>query len=317
MVGFQQTVNYQPAPAIEGDWASSNPRASMLAGPGALVAGPAGVIAGRFAWADPLGIVRNGGGYGRLGFVSRHQISVIQTWPGIGGASAQATLTVPPGIEITLHDSADVWARFAAGALVGQKVFASYLDGAAFAGTAGTPPQAASVTAAIAAGTATFTGSISAPPPGNSSGASILTASAVTGTIVTGGAAVSGTGVVTGQTVVAQLSGTPGGAGTYTLGIPQAVVTAQSLTETYGTMTVSAVASGALSVGDLLAGTNVTGTPVIIALGTGIGAAGTYYVSVSETAASATITATAALETRWFVDSYAAAGELAKISTRG
>lgn len=316
MSGFQTQVNFQPAPGIEGDWASANPRASMLAGPGAFVAGPLGVIVGRFAWADPLGIVRNGGGLGRLGFVSRHQMSVIQTWPGVGGAAAQATLIVPPGIETTLHDSADVYARFSAGAQIGQKVFAAYADGSAVAGTAGTPPQAASVTGAIAAGTATFTGSISAPPVGAISG-SILTATAVTGTIVTGGAAVSGTGVVSGQTIVAQLSGTPGGAGTYSLGLPQGVVTAQSLTETYGTFTVTVVGSGTLGVGDVLAGTNVTGTPAIIALGTGIGLAGTYFTNTSETAASATVAATSALESRWFVDSYAAPGELAKISTRG
>lgn len=319
MTGFQTQVNYQPAPAIEGDWASSNPRASMLAGPGGFVADPInGVIAGRFAWADPLGIVRNAGGLGRLGFVSRHQPSVIQTWPGIGGANAQATLIVPPGLDITLHDSADVWARFAAGALVGQKVFAKYLDGSAVAGTAGTPPQAASVTGAIAAGTATFTGSIAAPVNGTTGGASVLTASAVTGTIVTGGSALSGTGVVTGQTIVSQLpGGTPGGAGTYLLGLPQGIVTAQALTDTYGTFTVSVVGSGSLGIGDLLAGTNVTGAPVIIAFGTGTGNTGTYFVSVSETAASATVTATGALESRWYVDSYAAAGELAKITTRG
>ena len=59
---------------------------------------------------------------------------------------------------------------------------------------------------------------------------------------------------------------------------------------------------------------NVTGTPYITGLGTGTGGVGTYYVNTSETAASATITATSAIETKWIAMSNAAPGELVKIS---
>ena len=46
---FQSVVNVQPAPAIAGDFASANPRWNVLAGPGVLVCGAAGVTVGRFA----------------------------------------------------------------------------------------------------------------------------------------------------------------------------------------------------------------------------------------------------------------------------
>jgi hypothetical protein len=58
------------------------------------------------------------------------------------------------------------------------------------------------------------------------------------------------------------------------------------------TLTVSAVASGTLQVGQVIAGTGVTvGTTITAAL-TGTGGTGTYTVSVSQTASSTTITAT-------------------------
>lgn len=231
MAGFQRSVNSDPSPAVEGDFASANPRSSMLAGAGALIAGPLGVIVGRFARAlNADGVVTNAkpAGASRLGFVSRNQTSLITAW------LAEATLVVQSGIKITLHRSGDFWGRFAAGAAIGQKVFASYADGSLIAGTAGSPPQGASVTASIAA----------------------------------------------------------------------------------TTMTVTAVSSGVLAVGQPIAGANVTAGTIITALGTGTGGVGTYTVSISQTAASATVTAEGGEETGWFVETVAAVTELAKISTR-
>ena len=118
MAGFQTTINVQPAPGIEGDFCSSNPRFSMLAGPGALVAGPNGVTVGRFAWADADGVV-SAGGNGRIGFVHRSNISLIfptavtgaNAWPG-----PQSGMLIPPGLEMSMLTSGDVWCRFASGA---------------------------------------------------------------------------------------------------------------------------------------------------------------------------------------------------------
>lgn len=56
------------------------------------------------------------------------------------------------------------------------------------------------------------------------------------------------------------------------------------------TLTVSAVASGALAVGSVLTGTGVTAGTYITAFGTGTGGTGTYTVNASQTAGSTTIT---------------------------
>jgi hypothetical protein len=60
------------------------------------------------------------------------------------------------------------------------------------------------------------------------------------------------------------------------------------------TLTVSAVTSGVLSVGQTISGSGVTAGTTITALGTGEGGTGTYTVSESQTASSTTITATSA-----------------------
>ena len=79
-----------------------------------------------------------------------------------------------------------------------------------------------------------------------------------------------------------------------TVGTNTAVVTGSISTTT---LTVSAVTSGALHVGDQLVGANVTYGTYITALGTGTGGTGTYTVNNSQTAASATINAFATTAT--------------------
>lgn len=56
------------------------------------------------------------------------------------------------------------------------------------------------------------------------------------------------------------------------------------------TLTVTAVASGTLQVGQTVSGTGVTAGTTITALGTGTGGAGTYTVSTSQTVASSALT---------------------------
>lgn len=130
-MAFQTTMNVNPAPAVEGDFASANPRASVLAGPGALVAGSAGVTIGRFAWADANGLVLNSGTGAPSGFVHREQQGVITEWLG------RATMLVPKGLPITLHNAGDFWVRTATAATIGQKIFASITDGTVQTGAAG------------------------------------------------------------------------------------------------------------------------------------------------------------------------------------
>lgn len=131
-MGFQTQVNRQQAPAIAGDFASANPRASMLATEGTLVAGVSGVTVGVFAWADADGVVTNAKATGgRIGFVHREQQATITTWMSESGNTIQA------GRNITLMVGGDYWAKFADGATIGQKVFASDTDGSVKSAAAG------------------------------------------------------------------------------------------------------------------------------------------------------------------------------------
>lgn len=227
---FQQTVNLQPAPALEGDWSSCNPRSSVQAGPGQMVAGAAGVNVGQFAWSTASGVVSNAYVAGGLfGFIHREQQALITVY------LAETSQAIPVGFPVTMMRSGDVWDKFAAGAAIGQKVYAYYSDGTAYAAATATPPTNALITANTATNTT-------------------LTVTANTGLPIVVGQPVSGSGIAAGT--------------------------------------------------------------VISALGTGTGGAGTYTLSAATTATATgvTVTATTAYETRWSVDSTAAAGELAKIS---
>lgn len=70
-----------------------------------------------------------------------------------------------------------------------------------------------------------------------------------------------------------------------------AVVTGSIATTT---LTVTAVTSGTLTIGQYISGSGVTAGTKITAFGTGLGGTGTYTVDTSQTASSTTITATAA-----------------------
>jgi hypothetical protein len=130
-MGFQTQVYQQPNPAVAGDFASANPRATVLAGPGQLVAGSAGVTVGRFAWADTDGIVSNAGTGVPTGFVHREQQGVITIW------LAESSMIIPEGLMVVLHNLGDFWAQTTTAATAGQKVFASNTDGTIAAGDAG------------------------------------------------------------------------------------------------------------------------------------------------------------------------------------
>ena len=307
--GFQTQVQNNPAPAVEGDFATTNPRATVLAGPGGLVAGDNGVTVGRFAWltdefvdADgaPATVYNTGAGP-VAGFVHREQQGLITTY------LQTASMIVPAGFPVTLFAEGDFWVKNngAGQAVPGQKAYANFADGTvSFAATGS--GNTASVTGSIAASTGSFTGSIT----GN-----VLTITAVgSGTAVVGGT-LSGTNVATGTQIVEQLTGASGGIGTYSVSIAEQNAASTTISETYGTMTVTAVGSGVLGVGDVLSGSGVTAGTTITALGTGTGGNGTYIVSPTQTAGSTTITAGTNVETKWFARSSGLAGELVKISS--
>ena len=129
---FQAQVNLQPAPAVEGDFASANPRATVLAGAGALVAGAAGLTTGRFAWADVNGLTSNVGSGVPTGFVGRKMQALITVF------LAESGNLIPTGLAISLFSQGDFWVRVTvAVATKGQKAFASNTDGTVQTGAGG------------------------------------------------------------------------------------------------------------------------------------------------------------------------------------
>jgi len=130
---FQTAINTEFAPGLPGDFASANVWTSVLAGPGAFVAGPSGLTCGLFAWLDTATRTQasNTGTGSPDGFVHRNMSALITTWLGETGNVIQ------PGQAITLHNGGDFWAITTTLATVRQKVFAVNATGAIATGAAG------------------------------------------------------------------------------------------------------------------------------------------------------------------------------------
>ncbi|BCH11950.1 hypothetical protein MesoLj131c_62080 [Mesorhizobium sp. 131-3-5] len=312
MSGFQTQAAYNPAPAVEGDFASTNPRTTVMAAAGALVAGALGVIIGRFAWksyaqvdSDNAPAVVNNFGTGPVaGFIHREQQGLIEQY------LQESTMLVPAGFPITVFDGGDFWVKNngATPALDGMKVYANYADGKATAAATGSPNGATTSAGSIAAATSGFVGSI----VGN-----VLAVTAVNSGTIYPGTTISGTDVASGTKIVSQLTGTPGGVGTYAVNIPdQDVDPGTVIAGTYGVFTAGGTIAGVFGVGDTLTGAGISAVTTIRQQLTGpAGGAGTYAVDVNTVVASAALTAATNVETKWTVRSFAQPGELMKISS--
>lgn len=333
--GFQSQVNVQPAPAVAGDFASSNPRALYLAGPGGLVSGANGLTVGCFAWVTspldqdnapqiaqntpvPYGGLAAGtlgltGTIGSIpvaaGFVHREQQGLITTF------LKDASQVIPQGFQVSLMTQGDFWTLNGgtAQALIGQKAYAAFATGSAMFAVTGSPPNSATVTGTMSALAAGFIGSIS----GN-----ILTVTGAPTTLIAPGSLVTSgttTGIAAGTIILSQLTGVTGSIGTYAVSVGEQTVSSGTMTASYGSLNVTAVTSGALSVGDVLSGTAVN-SAIITGFGTGTGQTGTYYTAGGASGAGAgsgngTITAQIAVETKWYAVSSGNPGELVKISS--
>src|SRR5208337_4078918 len=101
---FPNTINSQQAPAVQGDFASTNPFASVLAGQGALVAPPGGLIVGNFFWVSPTGVCSQSfvSGY-QIAFLGRNEQALIVNFLG------EATLVVPAGFMVVGFNEGDFW----------------------------------------------------------------------------------------------------------------------------------------------------------------------------------------------------------------
>jgi len=374
MTGFQKQVNLTPAPAVAGDFASSNPRATVLAGPGGLVAGTLGVTVGKFAWVDTDGVTVQSFGTATKapqGFVHREQQALIQQY------LAESGMNIPQGFSVVLHNEGDFWAKLAGdnAAIIGAAIYADYSNGdvcavAAPAGASVTGLMGSTNTAALGATfTATGTGTalvvtavtglitvgdaiagtgvtagttIVAQASGTTGGAGTYTTSAATtsagdtvtafgvtmettsttGLISVGDTVSGGAGFPVAATVVAQVSGTPGGAGVYTLSAAGSAYTASATgVTTFGiVLDVTAVGSGVLEVGDAVSGSGIPSGAVVASQVSGTaGGVGIYTLDTRATAyaASTTVTAVGGVLTAFKAQSAAAVGELVKISTWG
>lgn len=307
---FQSQVNVAQAPGVIGDYASKNPRYSYDAGPGGLVAGPNGCVVGHFAWATaPLdgdgtpATVSNTGFGLPSGFVHREQQGLIVNY------LASSGLTIQKGFGMTLMIAGDFWVvnSGATEAEFGMKAYANFADGSVTFAATGAPSNGGTSTAStLAAGTSSVTGSIAD---------NVLTVTAVGSGTVYPGTTITGTGIAANTQIVSQLTGTPGGIGTYLLNVGEQTVASTTVSGTYGLLTIGGTVAGTFAVGQLVTGSGVTAGMSITALGTGTGGAGTYITNVSQTLSSQAINTASNVETRYSARSSGLPGELVKMSS--
>lgn len=283
-MGFQAQVNQQPAVGIRGDFADAGLRTSLLFGGAGLVSAPSprSPIVGNFAWGDLASGRVYGRHYGessvRIGYLHREQQGIIVPF------LSDSQLTLESGLILTLMTNGTFWAWFGTTALVGQSVFANYLDGSMYAATTGTSTQTASVTASFAStGVMTVT--------------AVANGTLRVGALLTGGNIPAGT-----QIAILSLGTGAGGTGTYNTTATSVITSAAAVLATEsvqtnfkvmspadadasvtgsiaitGVLTVSAVASGVLAQGQELIGTGIPRATRILGQITGTaGSTGTY-----------------------------------------
>jgi hypothetical protein len=294
---FQSKVNLVQAPGVAGDFASTNPFSSVLAGPGALVAPAGGLTVGNFAWVSPTGQVSQSyvSGYA-IGFLGRNEQALITEFLG------EVSLNVPEGFMVTLFNGGDFWANFADGATAGATVYADEDTGA---------PQMQA--------THSFTGEVGFT--GTASLATVLgqaqmTIATITSGIVSIGDTVAGTG--TASNVVQSLaSGTANTVGAvYNLSGAVTTEAAEAVTTLSNVLNITAVADGGVSVGQAISGTGIAAGTTVTGFLTGVGGIGTYTISGAQIhTASETISGPANIATNFVVSSISLSGAgVAKIS---
>lgn len=227
--GFQTRVNRSVPPAVIGQYASMNPRATAIAGPGAFRSGNGlkydGVtqnlaVIGSFAWGQgSFATSQKPAGASVGGFVA-NELQTVIPFPNSGDPLYPNTvrLAVENGFAVTLNSHGDFWTLPVApvNGIVSpeDEVYARAYDGALT-----NDPVEFSATGVQTASSTT------------------VTISAVTKGALVPGVALQGTGLGTAPVVVAQLTGTPGGAGTYTLnestGFASATVTVNAVDTLY------------------------------------------------------------------------------------
>ena len=309
---FQTFTNVLQAPGLAGDFASANPRATLLSsqvyGNTGFVAGASGLTIGLFAWLDKstYRIASNSGSGAPDAFVHRAQEGLITTYLSSYG------MTIPAGMMVgNLFGAGDFFVvnNGTTEATPGMKAYANNTTGVATFALTGAPTTGGSgTTSTIAAGT------------GSSAASTIVdnvftTGGSVTGTMAVG-AILTGTGVATGTQITGQLTGTAGGVGTYTVSPRDQTVASTTISATFGTLTIGGTVVSGVAVGQSVVSASTAAGTVVTALGTGTGGAGTYIVNLTQTVASEAIHTTTNTETGWYCRSFGQPGDVVKISSR-
>lgn len=235
MTGFQRRINVEPAPAVEGDFASMNPRKSLIPPlPGAYVVGDANVRVGYFAWGANDGKVyssfaaANAVGGPIVGFVARQPnepAAMITAFLG------ESIMTLQVGREVTLMNGGDFYVNLP-GATPTAAVFVLL--------TTGAPSLVDDATTDPTGFTSLSTAKVNAVSDATATIAvttGILTLSAPASGVYEVGQRVTGVGVPAETYITRQLTGGAGGAGTYqTNSIQRAAVAAFTATMIQGTL---------------------------------------------------------------------------------
>ncbi len=129
-MGFQKQVYINPANALPGDFASSNPMIYKLSANGKMVADASGVTIGKFAFISATGLVSSKATAiptgGRYGFVHREMNGQIVTY------LAETGYTIQPGEPVALFGSGDFFVavdNLGAAAVGGEAVYFDYANG--------------------------------------------------------------------------------------------------------------------------------------------------------------------------------------------
>jgi hypothetical protein len=315
--GYQQQVYSQPAIGVPGDRASQNPIATYDAGPGGLVAGASGVAVGYFAWVapptDPNGTsqVANNFGAGNVAGIVMNNTQALNTV-----FLSDATLVIPEGLPVALmvQGDFDVINNGTTEAVVGQKVYANFQNGQASFAATGTPTAGATSTGStVTQETVSITGSIVGD---------LLTVTVAGSTIYPGAVITTGTGVAPNTAIASQvlplLSGeTAGGVGRYNLTISQQkTIASESMTLTYGLLTIGGTVTGTFQVGQTLTGTTIAGFSITANVSGSGGSGGTMVTNYTGTTISSQSIGTSAnVETKWVAACTGLPGALVKITS--
>lgn len=312
---FQAVVTAFPALGLPGDFADHNPRVHAGAGPGALVAGTAGVTIGRFGWLSSQQIdfnnapaIVNSFGAGPVGgIVGRSFGSALIT-----SYLAELSIIIPRGFAVPIYTAGGFLVLNEGSGYVqpGMNAYANYANGAvSFASGLTAASAVTAATSSIAAATSAFVAGIS----GN-----LMSVSSITSGTIYPGTSISGAGVSAGNQVGPQLSGTPGGVGLYSVTIAEQNVPAgTAIAGTYGVLTLGATPSGVFPVGALLTGTGVAAGTYSTAYITGGGSisGSTLAVNNNTVVGSTTLSAATNVVTKFIAQSGGAVGEIIKMSS--